>query len=658
MPRKADASQSSHMHRKMAPAAPTEGPWNRVGLRCTIGPAADDDEEGLEGFANVDLDKDVADDIGFELSDKPFMWAEDGAKPDASLAKTLHRMKQILGRNEYLVVWEDPDGTWQSEGTTDNPSYHTRLMEVLAGAETSTELLRSKFHQFTVRATEDFSEWTPIGRDTGALWTKAKFEAMAVETGDPTIGLMATDIPKELFNPLIGRVSDLVQEATSHGNEFRFLQDPAWHKHGGLEKEQVPNVGSFAVITREAPHLQVVYFAMRDIKAGDELTISWGDAPWDELLNLRLVEYAQIAHSHHAQLKLLEALLLKHSLTAPLAPPVPRESGVFYLSTLDPASDIAIAPIANATDGAARVLQAIKDGETISAKEVAKWTFFEPVLNPFQLTGVEELHEVDPSDLPEIYRGFLKECYLSENDKWHWKQPYADLLGVIVCGTAGCDAYIAIAKDTSKLSPVALFTPPSVTPYAAVAKAYIRQGWPIVQYAGRLVLDEDVESDNHYLYELSREEMERRGYEGPPLLLDPEKRGGPARWINDDWTPRGLPKRQPNCFVQLVFSAETQLPHLIWFASKAIQKGQELICSYGPRYWRHVFKDLLKGLTDDTLRMRHESHHITDWLKSNHPYAPATLEWRRQAKGTKAGTSSNALPPPKRARAEAKRGAV
>ena len=210
-------------------------------------------------------------------------------------------------------------------------------MEVLAGGGAGTELLRSKFHQFTVRATENFSEWTPIGRDTGALWTKAKFEAMAAETDDPTIGLMATDLPKELFSPLIGRVSDLVQEATSHGNEFRFLQDPAWHKHGGLEKETVPNVGACAVITRKAPHLQVVYFAMCDIKAGDELTIGWGDAPWDELLNLRLVEYAQIAHSHHVHLKFLEALLLKHSLTAPPVPPLPCNKGGVYLSTLDPA---------------------------------------------------------------------------------------------------------------------------------------------------------------------------------------------------------------------------------------------------------------------------------------------------------------------------------
>ena len=97
------------------------------------------------------------------------------------------------------------------------------------------------------------------------------------------------------------------------------------------------NVGAFAVITRKAPHLQVVYFAMCDIKAGDELTIGWGDAPWDELLNLRLVEYAQIAHSHHVHLKFLEALLLKHSLTAPPVPPLPCNKGGVYLSTLDPA---------------------------------------------------------------------------------------------------------------------------------------------------------------------------------------------------------------------------------------------------------------------------------------------------------------------------------
>jgi len=623
--------------RKCAPATFPDKPWNRRGFQCA---EIDNEDDNLEDYDRIDLDDaEEANDVGFVLSHKPFVSGPDAL--NGGVEVSLADLQSKIGPEEYLVVWRDSDGTWMSEGNSDNPPYHKRLKEVLAGKEhESAELLRSKFSQFTLRATEDMEEWTPIGRDTGALWTLEEWEAMAKKEQDPSFGLMATDIPKRLFKPLKVPMPDLVQDASTHGNMYRFLQDPAWHKHGGFEHEKTPNVGTFVVITPEAPHVQVVYFTMRDVEEGEELTISWGDAPWDQLLNARLVEYSQIARSHHAHLTLLEGILLAHNLTAPPAPPKPRAEGVVYLSQLDE-NESAIPPTTS-TSAARRVLQAIQKGKMISKEEVAARTAFEVVSNPFERTGVEALYTIDASNLPDSVTNQLRQCQTTGNDYYHWHAEYADLLRTIVDGAPGCDAYIAIAVDKSEFSPINLFTPPSMTPYSAIAKAAIRKGWPIVEYSGRLVLDDDVEATNHYLYEVSAVEMLRREYDGPPLLVDPETKGGPARWINDDWTPRGLPKRQPNCYVELVFDESTDLPHLIWFASSDIKAGDELIGSYGPRYWRHVFKDLMKALTEDTLEMRHKCDHLKQWLQSNHPeLVPVSSSSAR---------SSRDPPPPKRVR--------
>ena len=632
------AGHAGRAARKCAPAANPDKPWNRRGFQCAEN--VDDEDDSLENYDRIDLDDNVeAKDVGFVLSHKPFISGPDAL--NGCVETSLGNLQSKIAPEEYLVVWRDSSGTWMSEGNSDNPPYHERLKNVLAGAEhESAELLRSKFSQFTLRATEDMEEWTPIGRDTGALWTLKEWEAMAKKEQDPSFGLMATDIPKGLFKPLKVSMPDLVQDASTHGNMYRFLQDPAWHKHGGFEDDKTPNVGTFVVITPEAPHVQVIYFTMRDVKEGEELTISWGDAPWDQLLNARLVEYSQIARSHHAILTSLEGILLAHNLTAPPTPPKPRAEGVVYLSQLDE-SDCAIAPTTS-TNAARRVLQAIQKGKMISKEEVAARTSFEIVSNPFERTGVEALYTIDASGLPDSLMDDFRHCSTTRNDEYHWEAEYADLLRTIVEGAPGCDAYIAIAVDKSELSPVNLFTPPSMTPYAAIAKTTIRKGWPIVEYSGRLVLDDNVEATNHYLYEVSAVEMSRRGYDGPPLLVDPETKGGPARWINDDWTPRGLPKRQPNCYVELVLDESRGLPHLIWFASADIKAGEELIGSYGPRYWRHVFKDLMKALTEDTLDMRHKSDHLKQWLQSNHPEL-VTLS-------SSGASSSRDPPPPKRVR--------
>ncbi len=57
----------------------------------------------------------------------------------------------------------------------------------------------------------------------------------------------------------------------------------------------------------------------------------------------------------------------------------------------------------------------------------------------------------------------------------------------------------------------------------------------------------------------------------------------------------GLPPRTPNAFVELVYSGETSEFHLVFFASKKIKKGHEIIADYGPDYWHLASSALLRA---------------------------------------------------------------
>jgi hypothetical protein len=360
------------------------------------------------------------------------------------------------------------------------------------------------------------------------------------------------------------------------------------------------------------------------VKEGEELTQAWGDGGWDVIADHQLLDHALTTRTYNCHLNALEQVLIKHRLLVPPAPPMPKRYDIVYQGTHeDVDDDQAVAPIASGVaDAAGRVLRDLREGKTFSAKQVAQKARAnpsEPVLDPFERVGVGELQTIDTSDLKEEVIESLNACRTVVEDERHWQHAYAELLRTIVDGAAGCNAYIAVAVEKNPLSPVNLFTPPSVTPYTAIAKADIAEGWPIAQYSGRLIDAREASAKNHYLYELPAKKMAKRGYRGPVLLVNSEEQGNEARFINDDWTPRGLPKRQPNCYVELVFDPVKKLPYLIWFASKKIRKGQELVGSYGPHYWRHVFKNLIGDLMKATEQLRHKCDHIEGWMQINHP---------------------------------------
>ena len=241
---------------------------------------------------------------------------------------------------------------------------------------------------------------------------------------------------------------------------------------------------------------------------------------------------------------------------------------------------------------------------------------FKRVCAPFVSSNVKKILTNDLSDLSAEVKAALGGCCAVKEDSGFWNhKAFGDLLRELADGTA--DNFVDVVEDACELSPVSLFTPPSRTPYAAVAACDIQRGFPFAQYTGKLIEGaSDISTENCYLFEITQRQMEKRGYTRSEMLfIDPEKAGGPARFINDKWTPRGLPLRKQNCYVQFIFDNVTKQPMIFWFAERDIKKGEELIGDYGQSYWRTVFKVLMNNLAEDTLQMRHKVSHYEALLQ-------------------------------------------
>jgi len=189
----------------------------------------------------------------------------------------------------------------------------------------------------------------------------------------------------------------------------------------------------------------------------------------------------------------------------------------------------------------------------------------------------------------------LRACKAIDEDEAHFSGPDGELLRALADGD--CEPRIEVKRAVHPFNPVALLSPRAEDALCAVAAEPILPGEPIAVYAGDLVTASDVDASapNAYLYALDADELRARGFamSATSLRVDASRRGSEARYINDKWGG-GLPDRQPNCFVELIYDAVRRAPLLIFFASRRIAKGREVIADYGPDYWESALASLLE----------------------------------------------------------------
>lgn len=250
------------------------------------------------------------------------------------------------------------------------------------------------------------------------------------------------------------------------------------------------------------------------------------------------------------------------------------------------------------------ILAALADGKPLPSTRSFRGSDFTEIDAAAAFVSAERIDSIRYERLEthrhgEAILSALEACEELDEDWSHWNGPHGELLDMLVFGEA--PPRLAAVRAENPFNPVALFTPRTDLPLAAVATVDIAASEPIAPYWGELVAEDDpLISESAYLFELDPDALSARGYEGPRvgLRVDAARRGSLARFVNDA-TSFGLPARSPNSFLELIFDGERREFVVMLFASEAIRKGQEVIVDYGPDYWAAALAHLLKAHAGD-----------------------------------------------------------
>ena len=247
-------------------------------------------------------------------------------------------------------------------------------------------------------------------------------------------------------------------------------------------------------------------------------------------------------------------------------------------------------------DNFTAVLDALAHGLKLPSRALSRGPEFEEISPESAFAGCEYLESGWRTHRLTGKAAILKAmraCQEADEDEAHWSGPDGELLEAVARGEV--EPRIRVMRAVSPFNPVALFTPPSELALAAVAAYQIEVGEPIALYLGDLVTADADDPDNTYTYELDADELRLRGYAASAALrVDASTSGNESRFINDCWTPAGLPPRTPNCYLELIFDGQTREFHLCFFASRRIRAGCEIIVDYGPDYWEATHEALLR----------------------------------------------------------------
>ena len=173
---------------------------------------------------------------------------------------------------------------------------------------------------------------------------------------------------------------------------------------------------------------------------------------------------------------------------------------------------------------------------------------------------------------------------------------------------------IELRKIVSREHPVGAYTPPGSTSYTVVANSVIPKGTLLGEYTGEIVSDfsekYDVSPEYSFgvdrLVEISHTAFDEKAKKNIrtkiveksrlPFSIDALRKGNIFRFMND---PRGYVmeyEEKPNV------ESETHwingMPRILIFALNDLEPGDELLLSYGKKYWKDVDKKLLDAFVN------------------------------------------------------------
>ena len=150
---------------------------------------------------------------------------------------------------------------------------------------------------------------------------------------------------------------------------------------------------------------------------------------------------------------------------------------------------------------------------------------------------------------------------------------------------------VELREVTSLVSPVRYYTVPWSLSFCVVAKKLIKRGTPILMYSGEL--EQEIRNrDSVYVYDTPADSVRLQWPNYPPdmpdMVIDAEKYGGVARFVNDSrYRAEEALGGAEGCTqnVDTFFVFIEHCLHLCFYATRDIKAREELISHYGDAFW-------------------------------------------------------------------------
>ena len=153
------------------------------------------------------------------------------------------------------------------------------------------------------------------------------------------------------------------------------------------------------------------------------------------------------------------------------------------------------------------------------------------------------------------------------------------------------ESLVELREVTSLISPVRYYSVPWYPAFCVVAKKAIKKGTFVLTYAGEL--EREIRNrDSVYVYDMPAEHVRAQWpdypHDMPDLVIDAEKYGGVARFVNDSryraeealGGAEGCTQNLESSFVFLEHCV-----HLCFYTTRDLKAKEELISHYGDAFW-------------------------------------------------------------------------
>jgi hypothetical protein len=149
--------------------------------------------------------------------------------------------------------------------------------------------------------------------------------------------------------------------------------------------------------------------------------------------------------------------------------------------------------------------------------------------------------------------------------------------------------YVQVREILDTRNPAKLFAIPGQKVHGVFANRDFDEGDPVMCYAGYLMDNDLSKVDNAYMFDIQSDLYYK---ELPEMIISGEE--SIAGLINDAVSLGGTEIRNYNLVPVDTFDPETKNPMILLRATRKIHKDEELLYSYGEKFWKYIWKDLIQ----------------------------------------------------------------